>query len=108
MSKIILLPRPVENPSAKLLMRLKNISGKTPGEIKQAIRSGTPLFQVVIFGNDHAEVVNQMRGILDVLEEENLEYELFELEEEEAFVSREAEEMNGITREVFENISENF
>lgn len=54
MSTIVIAAR-VESPSAALIGRIREITGKPIGDLRHALVMGTPLVIELLFCNDHDE-----------------------------------------------------
>ncbi|MDA8021308.1 MAG: hypothetical protein MPN21_28075 [Thermoanaerobaculia bacterium] len=63
-----------------------------------------PLVEVRLFGNDHDEVTKRLVGLLDELQRAGALFTLFELEEAQGFVSRDAHDLSIISRQELDNI----
>ncbi len=57
---------------AQLVKRIRPITGASISEILDALRSGAPIFEREIFGNDTEEVFGLIRSLLEQLEQANV------------------------------------
>lgn len=64
---------------------MKNYTQQSIAQINQLIGSETPVFEALLFQNNHKEVADNLLNILDVLQTEKVKFQLYELEEDEIF-----------------------
>lgn len=76
------------------LLALKNVTGQSLSQVNEHIRNGSPVFQVLLFGNDHDEVAGTLLKIVSTLQTGQVEFVVYELEEDE--IPDEAKHQNDI------------
>jgi hypothetical protein len=70
----------VENipPRAEALYHVRQATGQSYAEIQRRIGSGLPLFECVLFMNDHEEVAAKLRALVATLSEVGADFRIFE------------------------------
>jgi hypothetical protein len=61
----------------------KHLPGKSIGEIRQALTTGAPLVDRVLFFNDHDEAAVQLNAVVADLQKHGIEPRVYELDEDE-------------------------
>ncbi|OCA77130.1 hypothetical protein BBI01_01315 [Chryseobacterium artocarpi] len=104
MSKIAIIINS-DTVSPKALFELKKTIGTGVDEIKENILDKRPVFEGVLFYNDHDEVSEKLFKVIDELKKNDVPYSLFELEDEEKYdvIDSKNQEIND---EVLRNIIE--
>ncbi|WP_343632692.1 hypothetical protein [Fluviicola sp.] len=77
---LIIKQRTIDNST---LLAVKNFSGQSLSQVNERIRSGSPVFQALLFGNDHDEIADVLLKIVNVLQIGKVKFDLYELEENE-------------------------
>ena len=64
-------------------MDIKRATALSLSDIRQAVNSGQPLINFLLFNNDHDEVAQKLRNLISILSSNSIETSLFELRESE-------------------------
>lgn len=83
MSKISILINSTVNNSG--ILALKNYTQQSIAQINQLIGSEAPVFEALLFQNNHKEVADNLLNIIAILQTETVKFQLYELEEDEIF-----------------------
>ncbi|RYZ25409.1 MAG: hypothetical protein EOP49_44665 [Sphingobacteriales bacterium] len=108
MSQIAIVVKGTEADAAALL-KIKAVTGQSVQDIKTAIQEQKPVYTGVLFFNDHDEVAEKLKSLLDSLDKNGLGYSIYELEEGEDFANVAGQEQAyAITKETLLNILQTF
>ncbi|MDR2222132.1 MAG: hypothetical protein LBE34_05260 [Flavobacteriaceae bacterium] len=83
-----------------VLFKIKKVIDKSLQDIKQRIEGRNPLYIGLLFYNDHAVIATQLQELVDVLDDCQVLYWIYELDE----LSSDLEENQKISKEVLERI----
>ena len=67
----------------RTLLAVKNLSGQSLLQVTEHIRNGSPVFQALLFGNDHDEIADVLLKIVHALQIGQVKFNIYELEEDE-------------------------
>ena len=83
MSKIAIVVQ--ENVSAPVLMQIKRIINDSIEHLKVNIEDRNPIFTGNLFYNDHEQVAWQLLSLTALLNDQHINYVIYELEEGDSF-----------------------
>ncbi|WP_294925887.1 hypothetical protein [uncultured Paracoccus sp.] len=101
MSKVAILVQQEKNLPA--VANLAKILSLSLGEARSRIAEGKPLYEGLLFMNNHQEVSTRLRSLVTLLEQVEIPFRIFELEEDENFSFAPHDETE-IDSETLENI----
>lgn len=107
MSKISILVNSTVNNSG--ILALKNYTQQSIAQINQLVGSETPVFEALLFQNNHKEVADNLLNIIAILQTEKVKFQLYELADDEIF-DKNTHQLHEISTQTLVNIldSENY
>ena len=70
-------------PSPKQLMDLQRLTGASLKDVRTHLDAGTPVYERLLFMNDHDDVAATLRGLVDAHDRGEPPMKFFELEDDE-------------------------
>jgi hypothetical protein len=83
---------------------VRRATGSPLGEITEALNIGKPVFEAVLFYNDHEQIAETLRRLVSALTGIGAQFQLYELPERQSFAGPDQSRVRPITTEVLENI----
>ncbi len=104
MSRIALVITSDGGQRTATISAVRRATGSPLREITEALDIGKPVFEAVLFYNDHQQIAETLRGLVSALTRIGAQFQLYELPERQSFASPDQSRVRPITAEVLENI----